>query len=1126
MCRLRANLICFAFLVILGGLFTIGSARNNSNDCVVLQTRYNDNGVFSQIIAIPGHSSQKQQSPYDCAQFVLQEQDSLYLYYNITPDPDAEGMDFPWLLEPPGGGVNTVIYNGMIWTYVIVRGIDHNYDTDGDGDYDITSVDFDETLFVASSEDTLVIIEDHQTGFYWEPYATLFYLARFPWRVSFISDDGDTLHVSEDDSLRFVYRMKDNIQPPDCPEQYSDSLQTHSPFFSVKWKPVVTVHGVTGDSSSFGNLKPILESEGYLVKHFQYDSEVFIDTNVPLEDLADSLSVFLEEHEGELHASERGLNLICHSMGGLISRYYVASYVNHNVDKLVTIGTPHYGAARPAWLGLLPYSGQARQMRFGSAFLWDLHNSWATSSFGTDVLCIAGAATQYGSDHDGTVLLSSANLNNLGCAVHYVPGSHGGDIAYITSLDHPSYMAISTFFSDELPATNTIAVADHLEGCLTLGLHNDSGHAVKVNRLWFGLPDVYWSPRPSFDWPWPGVGYGVNVDDSQGIYYATGVEDIGSSYVVTVFPEYPYSPVTGMVNIQARETTVLDWEVESADIAYSMAVDQGSSESLVFTGTNMEIELSAWPGGNLGVARTLEYPPEDRFPVLNCYWSIHPDIPDSSHYQMEVTINYSDIDLITSQLSEADLSVAYYDNAWHPVSSQTDTVANSISYETNQLRGLISLINIPADPDSVRTISVDLPQLVGDYDATIGNLKTAYFSIEPFDSILSASIELCGYNPECSYMMDHWEVRYSARLDDDDGTSTGWESQLYALYSCREGEFSNNQGAGWEFLEDGLGRVDLTTGIGGQFCNNGHIHAARLIVEITPPVPDFILSLPGAVIGAPGEYTIYSFQILNRGDTADSYDIEVLLENPQYPCSYPAQTGVVEPGYMEQIDVSIYTPSNITGTVTHEASIRVCSQSNPSVCRAESTPAVVETALTYSEIEYVEGCVEITWEISGEYATSSMQLYRSEGGADPVRAMGSVFSNGSEYRYRDCNITCAAVYEYHITFGGSDGVEYSLGEAIIPAPEFRLYQNEPNPFNPATIFGFDLAQRHHITLQIYDLRGRLIRAIIDDEIMKAGYNEREWNGCDDSGHLVSAGVYIYRLQTEGNVVSKRMTLIK
>ena len=204
----------------------------------------------------------------------------------------------------------------------------------------------------------------------------------------------------------------------------------------------------------------------------------------------------------------------------------------------------------------------------------------------------------------------------------------------------------------------------------------------------------------------------------------------------------------------------------------------------------------------------------------------------------------------------------------------------------------------------------------------------------------------------------------------------------------------------------------------------------------------------------------------------------------------------------------------------------MCSQSNPSVCRAESTPAVVETALTYSEIEYVEGCVEITWEISGEYATSSMQLYRSEGGADPVRAMGSVFSNGSEYRYRDCNITCAAVYEYHITFGGSDGVEYSLGEAIIPAPEFRLYQNEPNPFNPATIIGFDLPQRHHITLQIYDLRGRLIRAIIDDEIMKAGYNEREWNGCDDSGHLVSAGVYIYRLQTEGNVVSKRMTLIK
>ncbi len=80
-----------------------------------------------------------------------------------------------------------------------------------------------------------------------------------------------------------------------------------------------------------------------------------------------------------------------------------------------------------------------------------------------------------------------------------------------------------------------------------------------------------------------------------------------------------------------------------------------------------------------------------------------------------------------------------------------------------------------------------------------------------------------------------------------------------------------------------------------------------------------------------------------------------------------------------------------------------------------------------------------------------------------------------------------------------------------PVVATRLDGNFPNPFNPATTVRFSLAEARHATLKIYDVKGRLVRTLVD-ETLDAGVHERSWNGRTSQGGLATSGVYFARLQ--------------
>ena len=90
---------------------------------------------------------------------------------------------------------------------------------------------------------------------------------------------------------------------------------------------------------------------------------------------------------------------------------------------------------------------------------------------------------------------------------------------------------------------------------------------------------------------------------------------------------------------------------------------------------------------------------------------------------------------------------------------------------------------------------------------------------------------------------------------------------------------------------------------------------------------------------------------------------------------------------------------------------------------------------------------------------------------------------------------------------------------VIPT-EYILTQNYPNPFNPATKINFSLPKGSDVKLTVYNILGQQIEVLVNG-FRNAGTYELIW----DASNLPS-GVYIYRLETGSNVISKKMMLLK
>lgn len=121
--------------------------------------------------------------------------------------------------------------------------------------------------------------------------------------------------------------------------------------------------------------------------------------------------------------------------------------------------------------------------------------------------------------------------------------------------------------------------------------------------------------------------------------------------------------------------------------------------------------------------------------------------------------------------------------------------------------------------------------------------------------------------------------------------------------------------------------------------------------------------------------------------------------------------------------------------------------------------------------------------------------------------------------YRADDSTGPASFNLHFANGASP-----VGDEGLPTVT-RLTGAYPNPFNPQTQINFDLSRPDHAQVVIYDLQGRVVRRLVDEQL-PAGSHSAVWMGTDDSGRQVASGVYFARLESASGSGLTKLVLVK
>jgi photosystem II stability/assembly factor-like uncharacterized protein len=161
--------------------------------------------------------------------------------------------------------------------------------------------------------------------------------------------------------------------------------------------------------------------------------------------------------------------------------------------------------------------------------------------------------------------------------------------------------------------------------------------------------------------------------------------------------------------------------------------------------------------------------------------------------------------------------------------------------------------------------------------------------------------------------------------------------------------------------------------------------------------------------------------------------------------------------------------------------------------------------------------IKLKWSTATELNNTGFDIERSINKSDWMK-VGFVKGNGNSnapinYTYVDNTVRMSGKYYYRLKQIDTDGsFKYSgIVESDLNTPSaFALNQNYPNPFNPGTRISYVLKDKGFVKLKVYDIKGELIRELVN-ESKDAGYYEIEFDGKG-----LASGIYIYRIEVTGD----------
>ena len=147
------------------------------------------------------------------------------------------------------------------------------------------------------------------------------------------------------------------------------------------------------------------------------------------------------------------------------------------------------------------------------------------------------------------------------------------------------------------------------------------------------------------------------------------------------------------------------------------------------------------------------------------------------------------------------------------------------------------------------------------------------------------------------------------------------------------------------------------------------------------------------------------------------------------------------------------------------------------------------------------------------------------------------YLGADNFTYHDTDVIDGEVYTYYIIaiFTNPSGISLPSNEREIlvsdcfdeiePVYVNELKGNYPNPFNPETTIYFTLENQSNVQLEIFNIRGALVKTLIANELERGSHNV-VWHGDDNHGRSIASGVYFYRLSSDSFQTVRRMVLLK